>query len=558
MRQTKPRSGSIAATLVLGLALVPSVAWAQEAEIEISGFEATDSALDEAALAAILNGDPDADLDGLAALDALTITIDRLEAVAPDGTVTVLSELVLANVVDGVAGTAAIDSITVIEGEELIGEFGLVTISDLDIGAILALSGQTAPLETDAFVPVFSSFSFSGGHHETDEAKCAFNATHLGSLSIHPQELAAMEALAEAGDDAEGEAFLTFMSSFQLDGLEFGGFRCKGPNADGRPIDFQIGGVTAGNFTPGLWPEIELADLSVTGFQDGEPALVSIASARWGATDYSHLLQLEDLDLESASFEAARRTMPHISGFSISGVEMDVADGSSGERIALSLGEMSVDVGEWFNGLPTSISFSIQDQVMNFQLDHPAEQEFIALMGLASTPIDYSGAIYWDREAETIEIDSMSYTWGDLGSMTASVTIANATEALFSYDEAEMLGAALQLGLASFMTEATDTGFIDLVAEVAGYADGLSVRESRTQLAKTASEDLTTDAPELQALWQPVVDFIQTGGRLVVEGRAAGEGAAGLSTFMLMETDPGQFLEAFDISVTNSPVPEEG
>ena len=554
MRQTKPRS--VAATLLLGLALAPAAISAQEAQIEISGFDAVDASVDEAALTAILNGDPDADFDSLAALDALTITIDRLEAIAPDGTVTVLSQLVLANVADGVAATAAIDSITLKDGDRIVGEFGMVTASDLDIGAVLSLSGQTAPLETDEFVPVFSDFSFSGGHQEMEDAKCAFNASHLGQLSVHPQEWAAMEALAKS-DDMEDEAFLTFMSSFELEGFDFGGFRCKGVDAADRPMDINIGGVTAGNFSPGIWPDTEITDLSFAIFDHEEAGRMSVDSARWGASDYSNLFQLEDIDIESGSFEAVRRTMPHFSGFSMTDLEMDVPDGPSGDRIVLSLGEMSFEVDGWYNDLPTGISFSAQDQVMDFQFTSPVGQEFMSLTGLASTPIDYSGSIYWDREAETIEVDAMTYRWGDLGSVTSSATIANATEALFSYDQAEMTGAAMRLGLSAFTTETTDTGFIDLVAEITGTADGLSAVQARTQLAKTASEELAADAPEYQALWQPAIDFIQAGGRLLIEGTAAGETPVGFPSLM-MESDPGHLLDIFDISVIYEPIPNEG
>jgi hypothetical protein len=131
------RIGFLASAVLLS---APALAQA-DTGIEIVGLSVTESTLDEQAVTEILGGDLSSHAEGLAALDAQSIAIDRIAFVSPDDEAVriTLSGIVLANVVDGVAASIGIDSTEIVDDNGARGNYGLLTAADLDIQAWLSM-----------------------------------------------------------------------------------------------------------------------------------------------------------------------------------------------------------------------------------------------------------------------------------------------------------------------------------------------------------------------------------------------------------------------------------
>lgn len=553
MHKNSLRIGFLASAVLLS---APALAQA-DTGIEIVGLSVTESTLDEQAITEILGGELSSHAEGLAALDAQSITIDRIAFVSPsDEAVRVaLSGIVLANVVDGVAASIGIDSAEIVDDDGSYGNYGLLTAADLDIQAWLSMAGLIEAEPGDDLVPVFSRFDFSGGHQQFDDGKCAFGATHLGQLEIRPGDWKNVETLAEQADfdnaDLDERALSQVLSGFSLGGIDMGQWECRFIDSDGRPMRFGLGGFSAGSFTPGHWPEIEMSDFILAVENHAEAGEVSFATLNIGSTDYSHVLALADFDLDDQSPEAIRRSIPHFSGFSMSDARFDIPDGPD-SRIAIGMDSFELALNDWFNGIPTDVSFALTNQTLDFDFGPAslADAEMIAMLGLADTPISMSGALSWDRDSETIGVDSITYKWGDLGTVSFSAGLSNATETLFSFDENEMLGAFMTLGLADFGFTAIDGGIIDQFASIEAFATGGDPQKLRFELAEQAAPELTRDLPA--ALAEPILSFLRGGGTLSVDGQPVGGAPVPLLSLTALEDDAVALFENFDIRMTHT------
>jgi hypothetical protein len=328
-------------------------------------------------------------------------------------------------------------------------------------------------------------------------------------------------------------------------------WECRFIDSDGRPMRFGLGGFSTGSFTPGHWPEIEMSDFILAVENHAEAGEVSFATLNIGSTDYSHVLALADFDLEDQSPEAIRRSIPHFSGFSMSDARFDIPDGP-GDRMAIGLDSFELVLNDWFNGIPTDVSFGLTNQTLHFDFGPAslADAEMIAMLGLSDTPISMSGAMSWDRDSETIDLDSLTYKWGDLGTLSFSANFANATEALFSFDEDQMLVALMALGLADFGFTAVDSGIIDQFASIEAFAAGGDPQKLRFELAEQAAPELARDLPE--ALAEPILSFIRGGGTLSVDGQAIDGDPIPLLGLTALEDDPVVVFEKFDIQTTHT------
>ncbi|WP_147275970.1 hypothetical protein [Pelagibacterium lacus] len=546
-----PRVPLFAGALVSGIALAAAPAMAQPVTtITAEAIAAVDSSLEAEALAAILKGGIADHAQALADLDARSISIPELEyrgQGAHQPRVRFL-DIALEGVEDGVVASLAIGRMEVEDAEGVAGSFGPFTISNLDLGAVLALS-QMLPDASGTPLALFSAADFGAATLTTPEVKCSNEGLQLGRLVVPAIDWQAVE-----GDDQRTqEALRTFFSGLEFDGLETRGSACKGMSEGEEGLAFTLAAFSMDAITPGLWPETLLTGFDMQVETQGDIGRVAFGTMTFGSIDYAHVLEAAARGLED-SFENARRFVPHFSGFSITDIRAEIPDSGAYGRMRVAIDGFSLDFDGWLNGLPTGIVVELRDQTLELALADSMVQspEMESLTRLiVETPMSYRGALRWDRESRTIALDSFHYQWGDLAAFTLSATLTGASDTLFSYEESAQLLSLLALGVGPMQLEFTDSGLIERMAEfeaLTGEAD-TTPAQLRSQLAKQLVEELVSDetTPEMAAIAATIARFFQGGGTLTLSAVPADGASVSIHSFMASEAEPERLFDLFEI-----------
>lgn len=550
--------------VAVGLGFAPHYAIAQtHPDITVlDGLEISGASLDASEIETILLSGQASQLARLIELDADRIAIDRLEMARPDDILDrglVLSGIVLSDVSGGVAGSITIDGLTFNDHDGGI-TYDAVEIDGLDFGLILGFADVIEPPRHGDFVALYDGFRLGDGGYDGDRAKCSFGTFESGALEIlagFDWELMDKIALDESLSEDEREtlsnaAAFDMFAAFRLSHLEMGEIFCSAYDPDRGPIEVLVGGFSAGAFEPGLFPAITIENLDYTIVDGSEAGTARFGMMAFDGMDYAHLLGSQFLWPDADGFERARRTIPHIFGFSIRDAEMDIPDG--GDRIAVAIEAFDMTLDNWVNGLPTSVSMSIDNQTVSLasSMDMFGYDAMLSTLGLDVLSSSFALSAHWDPDAGTIVIDDFRYDWPNLGSVALSASLAGADEALWSYDSDEMLAAARRLGLFNARLELADHGVLDVFSSFAAFDLGLSGGNARAEFAGDMIDQLNAelDIPGARAVVLAIADFIRDGGRLVIEARASGNQPAGMESFDAIDADPAALFEVFDIKAT--------
>ncbi|HEX4298631.1 MAG TPA: hypothetical protein VHZ56_11475 [Devosia sp.] len=476
-------------------------------QLSIPTVTAVDSTMDEAAIRDALTGGFMKHVDDLAKLNATTITIPEIDLTmntVENGTAmntqAVYKDLVLSSVKNGVAASVSIGSSQSTNPEGTF-VFNGMSLTNFDIGGTLALYSLVNGDATAAMKPLYTAMAFSGGTFSGPKVSCSIGQVATTEADARPLKVsiqAMMDAanqVSAGGDTPPPAAFKTVVSfftdllqAFKTSPLTVGPISCKGTGDDGKPGEFDIGGISMDGLQPGLYPAITVKGLK---FSDTDTT-VSLDEAVAKATDLSQPIAAVNAagdDLSPAWFQANyRKVIPAWAGLSFSGLSVDTPNPDTpSEKLSVKVDKFDLSFSDYVNGVPSKISNSASG------VDVPLEQnstdsniQMLEALGINRVTMGYEFSASWDKANQAINIDKISFNGQDLGGFAVAAVLGNATADLFDSDANTESNAALGLTVKSIKIDANDAGIGDKLMPMLAQQQGADAATYRAQAAATA------------------------------------------------------------------------
>ncbi len=543
--------------------------------LSIPTITAVDSSMDEAALRDALTGGFMKHVDELAKLSATSITIPEISlnmtvtgGATPVTSTVTYKDIVLANVKDGVAQSASIGSAETSSAEGSF-TFGKMSTSTLDIGGMLALySLVPAGTADQPMKPLYKDFSFDGGTLTTPKASCTFGKISVAEFDARPLKVS-FTALMDAGqklqanaDNPPPEAIATFVSfmadvftAFKSDPVNFDGVSCKGTGDDNAPFVLSIGGVKMDGYQPGIYPAITINDIKVS---DGGPNSVSVAQATIKATDLSG--PIAAVEANQAGFTADwfqtnyRKLIPAFGGVSFSNLSVDVPDpDQAGQRIQANVADFDLTLSDYLNGVPTKVSSSAHGVAVPLPANSDDDNmKMLLALGITKVNLGYEFSAAWDKTTQTINVDKVSISGEDLGSVAFATVLGNATDELFAEDADAAMTAGMGVTVKSAKLDIKDDGLGDkLVPLLASQqnADPATFRSQMAGVMEGAVLQLLGSTDAARQLGAVVGDFINGKAKaLTVNVTSKDPAGIPMTLFEQASEDPTVLGPAVDIT----------
>ncbi|GHA36975.1 hypothetical protein GCM10007989_36400 [Devosia pacifica] len=578
---------TVTAAALLSVALPSSAALAQKTktpeaselafQVNVPDVTVEQSTIDADTLRAILTGDFESHAEDLAALDAASITIPTVEVTASgeemDDFLITYNDVTIEDVIDGVAGSVTIGSITMEDGEEFSGSFDTMSASALNINALLGFYGFVEQSSSE-FQTIYTDVTMAGGSITTPEVTCEIGSMQVAEFSARPLEVPFTEFMsianqleASSEDDDEGEPdpelmadflpmYIDLITSFRSAPFTFDGIDCSGEDDTGEPVSVVVGPVTMGGFEPGTYPEIAVEDVSIELTEDGSVGSMAFDSFVFKGFDFSDQIDviagMPVSDADEWFRDNARQLIPAFAGFSISGLEMDFPDtDNEGERIVASVGSVDLTLGDYTNGIPASIDASAENILVDLPADSEDEQlQQLRAMGIESVDVGFELSMNWLAELDQIEINTLMLEEADLGSINIAGTVGNATEQLFSENNDLAMVAAMGTTAKDLQITVVDNGLTELLLSDAAAQQGVDVSTMRPIIAGVAEGmaiGLLGGSSDAEAVGDALSSFIRDGGTLMLDITSLDEVGLGLADFMAAQEDPTVLLEKVSI-----------
>jgi hypothetical protein len=314
--------------------------------------------------------------------------------------------------------------------------------------------------------------------------------------------------------------------------------------------------MTMDGFTPGIYPQISMDDLQIT---VGEDTSFGVESTTFKPMDLSTTIAtLESAPdtIDQAWFEEnARALFPAWEGFALSGVDIDIPDETTGERIVASIASFDLSLSDYLNGIPTAIS-SVAENVVFDIPQNTADEQLAQLLALGVETIDagFTIASTWNEEDNTISIDEFSLTGADLATVTLTGTISNALAALFDSNPETALAASMELALQNLTLDIRDEGLSDIIlAQVAAEqgSDPAQMRPVFAGLAEGTIISFLAGAAEAQKVGEAVSSFVSGQAKhLTIDVVAKDEAGVPVTDFMAAEQDPTELIGKVTVDAT--------
>ena len=557
----------------------PDSAAASEPEftIDIPTIDAAGSSLDEQTLRDIFSGNVVDHAETLASLTASSITIPQIN-VTGSSTIddekteinVTFSDIVLSDVTDGTAASVTLGGVTT-DSEEVNATFGAISASNFDIGGVLALYGLVDGGGQTELETIYTDFAFEGGTVTSPEVNCTIGAAETAEFKARPlnYSFADIMALSEALDDSEGETpdpevtgdalrmYVDLLTAFETSPVSFDGFDCSGVDDEDRAIAFSIASMSMDGMRPGYYPAYTIDGLDITMEDDGS---VSVDSVTFKGMDLSGpiaTIQSAPAAIDETWFnDNARLLVPAFEGFSFSDVAVDVPDPEApSERIVGSIGAFDLTLGEYLNGLPTSISTTASNIVADIPADTQDEQlAQLQALGVTSLDLGFALKASWNEAEDQIDLTEFSVSGADLATVKLAGTIANATEALFGLDTDAALAAAMGMAIANLNLDVTDQGLSDIIlASVAAEqgSDPATMRPVFAGLAEGTIVGVLAGAAEAQKVGAAINSFVSGKAKqLNIEMVAKEQPGLSFADFAAAESMPAVLIGKVTINAT--------
>lgn len=593
---SRRRLGALAAACLLSVALPAAPVWAQKTKtkdapaaetsappvsefaVDIPTIEAVDSNVDEDTLRDIFSGNVVANADALAGLTATSVSIPEITVTAEttiegkttDGGFT-FNDLVLSDISNGVAASVSVGGMTFSGGDFGSGEYGSMSAANFDIGGVLGMYGLVDGSGQTELKTIYTDFAFEGGSLTAPDISCTFGSITAAEFKARPlkHSFAEIMALAEAMDETDGDPspetiasglrmYVDILTAFESSPIEFGGFDCSGTDEEDRAIQFKIAAMSIGAMSPGYYPAVALEGLDVAVEGDGTVALGSANFKGMDLTGPIAAIEGAPEAIDEAWFAAnARALIPAFEGFAFSNLAIDVPDpeADDGARIKANVGAFDLTLGKYLNGIPTDLLTSASNIIVDLPTDSDDEQvKQLLALGISTIDAGFVVDASWNEAENVINVDDISISGVDLATIKLAGTIANATEALFSVDEFEAMGAAMGVAIANLKVDVNDAGLSDIImARVAADQGGdpAAMRPIFAGLAEGTIVGMLAGAAEAQKVGAAINSFVSGNAKhLTIDLTAKEAPGLGMMDFMAAEDDPTVLIGKVTIDAT--------
>ena len=554
----------------------PAATEPAEFTVTIPTVDAVDSSIDAETIRAIISGAVVENADALADLDATSITVPEItlgitttvDGEEQEGTLT-FSNLVLENVVDGVAGSVSLES-SAFETPEGSAQMGPMSASAFNIAAVLGIYGLVDTGGSTEMQTLYTDFLMEGGTFESEEATCELGAIDGGEVSGRPLKTSIVEFIQiaqemEANPDNPDPAVLgqfvriyaDILTAFESSAFTFDGFSCEGTDEEGRPLNFSIAGISMDGMSPGTYPAISMDGFDITVEGDGNISLDNFTMKPFDLTSTIAVLESVPENVTEAWFEEnARLLFPSFEGFSLTGLAIDIPDpDADGERIVADVDNFDLTLGAYVNGIPSSVDTSASGIRASLPED-TADEQLQQLVALGITDIDagFRFAAAWDEATSSIDIEEVSVSGVDLATIVLSGTVTNATEALFALDENEALMAGMGVAIKALNLDVTDAGLSDIILAIVAAEQGAepaTLRPVFAGLAEGTIIGMMAGAADAAKLGTAINQFVSgTAKSLSIGITAKDDPGLSMDDFAAAEQDPTVLIDKVNITAT--------
>lgn len=541
--------------------------------VSIPSIDAVGSTIDEAVISDILSGNLADHAAALAELDATSITVPEITVtldITVDGQrergVLTFNNLVLEDVVDGVAASVRLDGSS-FETPDGNAQIGATTAANFNIAGVLGIYGLV-PSQSREMQTLYTDFLMEGGTFDAEEVSCTFGATSGAEVRGRPLDTSFIEIMRIAQelesnpDDPDpaliGEVmrmYADILTAFESSEFTFDGLDCEGSDGDDL-INISIAGITMGGMSPGVYPAISIDGFSLIA-EDGSMSFDNFTMKPMDLSGIIDLLSSPPETVDEAWLEAnARSLIPGFEGFSFAGFSMDIPDmESAGERIVAEVAEFDLTLASYINGIPSALDTWARGIAVDLP-DSSGDEQIEQLLALGVTGVDagFRVAASWNEASNSIDIEEVSVSGVDLASVALKGTLANATEALFSLDTDEALMAGMGIAVKALSVDVTDWGLSDIILTAVAAeqgADPATLRPIFAGLAEGTVLGMLAGAADAAKLGSALNAFVSgTAKSLNISIEAKADPGLSLEDFMLAEDDPTTLLGKVNIDAS--------
>jgi hypothetical protein len=250
-----------------------------------------------------------------------------------------------------------------------------------------------------------------------------------------------------------------------------------------------------------------------------------------------------------------RSLIPTLGTLRISGMDLDVLDdkatGDKPERVRFTVRDYAVTADKPVNGIPTNIR--VEQSNVAFKLPQDSDEPLVKeIAGLGYTTVDASSLIAatWNEAANEIALKEASVQAQDMGRVSLTGLIGNATKDLFSADNGTALAAAIGAKARSVDLVIEDNGLLSRYLAKAAKEQKTSpdsLRRIYAGAAPTVIASLIGDSEQAKTLGQAVARFITKPGKLTINAQPKDPSGFGAMDLMLA-SDPKDILPKLNIT----------
>lgn len=435
-------------------------------------------------------------------------------------------------------------------------------------------AGQTEPLrpllrraEQDGYsIDMGAAGKMSFGRTTSRDVAAAVGPEPLGDLLSRAMALSEQTAAGGAAKDdpvrreAEkrmGIALLGFYDRVEIGSGEIRDMvmtvvdpKAAKPGAKPDPVEIRISRIAYGQDAP------EKSGFAIEGLKfAGGGARGSVDSISYVGFSYGPVVKalLEDLGRPGSGpdMDDWRRYVPTLGTMRVVGLSVDAPPAKPGAApVKVALGTFEMKAGEQLNGIPTSLSLTLDKLVAPITegAGNPAARDLIA-MGIRSLDLSAKVDLAWDAARNELAIRQVSLGGDGLARLALSGTLGNVTKDLFSNDVALAQVAALGATARGLTAKLENFGLVEkLIANEARKA-GRKPDEMRQQFAMIASLGLASilgPSDAAKTLTAAVSRFVAKPGTLTLDAKAKSASGLGLADVITI-TDPTEILDKIDL-----------
>jgi len=224
-----------------------------------------------------------------------------------------------------------------------------------------------------------------------------------------------------------------------------------------------------------------------------------------------------------------------------------------GARIQGSIGAFDISLADYVNGIPSRISASTKNLV--FAIPQGEATEMARALGIETVDLGYDLKLHWDRDAGTIVVENVAIDGADLGTISISATLGNATEGLFSADNSVAEAALMGLTVKDLTVNLDDRGLSALVIGVAAASekqDPTATRLGFSNIAQAIVLQFLGGTSEAAAAATGIGTFLTEKNQLSLRIVARDDGGLTMLDLMQAEKDPSVLAGKISVTATAS------